>query len=102
MFLSLSGSNAITVSLAANRQCEIHYPNGQWKTSSGQQEAMRAFRESPELVRLRADARVLLEDITGATISPTADITVAAGAIDTTSLNVQQASAVTIIKESLS
>jgi hypothetical protein len=61
--LNLSGKPAVTVGLASHRQCEVLLASGAWKAAASGQEAMRFCRMDENTVRLRADARVLVEDV---------------------------------------
>lgn len=71
--LTLTGQDALTISRAANRQAEV-LDGAQWRTASGLPEATRYARVDPALVRLRADARVLVEDILKVAVQPGADL----------------------------
>lgn len=71
--LTLTGQDALTMSRAANRQAEV-LDGTQWRTASGLPEAARYANVDPGLVRLRADARVLLEDILKVSVQPGADL----------------------------
>lgn len=71
--LNLTGQDALVISRAANRQAEV-FDGKQWKTASGLPEATRYARVDPQLVRLRASARVLVEDILKVPLQPGTDL----------------------------
>jgi hypothetical protein len=101
MIFTFYGSEAITVSMASNRQCEVRLPSGAWITAAGQQESIRYFRDNPELVRLAGSPRVLVESITGEPVDPQGDLLAFIQAIDLSGLDDIQKTALTIIKESM-
>lgn len=71
--LLLTGPDALTLSKAANRQAEV-FDGSQWRTASGLPEATRYGRIGPALVRLKAPARVLVEDLLHLSIQPGSDL----------------------------
>lgn len=71
--LTLTGQDALIVSRAANRQAEV-LDGVNWRSASGLPEATRYATVDPGLVRLRASARVLVEDILKVPVQPGADL----------------------------
>lgn len=69
MFLYFSGLDALNIAMAANRMPEVmELSQNLWRPARGYPEVRRLISAEPQLVRLVADARVLLEDLSGAAI----------------------------------
>jgi hypothetical protein len=99
----LFGADAITLSRASNRQCEVLVKNSHWKGAGSLSESTRAYRDDPTTVRIMAPLRILAEDVLRQSITQDADVpgALASAAADPTTNDLEQAAIAILQRESL-
>lgn len=98
--VTFTGQDAVRIARVAKRPVEVRSPPG-WRTQPNSRVVAQVVANTPNRVRLRMDARVLLESLTAISVNTDADLSASTQYAITTTTNPEIKFALTQLEKAL-